>query len=351
MNAVRLSRARRGCGLCGLLAFAGMIAAFCLDRPNAMRSYLCAYFFWLSLPLGSLAILLMHACVGGSWGLLLTETLEAASSTLPLMALLFLPIAICASAAYPWASSVYWSDPRVMHQHAYLNLPFFWARAAVLFTIWSAMALRRDRHRGGAGLVVWALTVSIAAIDWWMSLEPRWRSTVYGGMIGIGFMLSAFAFSIASRAALGGDAKAEKPEPDAIHDLANLLLAFLILWIYLGFSQFLISWSGNQPEEISWYLRRIGDWKGLVWGLYGFGFAAPFSLLLFRRLKRSWLPLGLIGLLVLITRPIEAFWLVQPSFASKRLALHWQDAAAWLGIGGLWTAAWLASLAAGRAEI
>lgn len=347
MTAARLVRIRSLALAIGGLAWIALIYGLSTRAEPALHSYLWAYLFWLSFPIGAIAILMMHASVGGSWGILIEDILQSAAWTVPGMVLLFLPIAVGAESLYPWAQKAVAMDPQIAHKHAYLNLPFFYVRAAGIFAIWCWQAKRVSKPgftrslapHGGRGLVVWSLIVSIAAVDWLMSLEPHWYSTIYGAYIALGFIISAFALAIVTRAGIGNAPDSGKPEPDAIHDLANLLFAFLIVWVYLAFSQYLIIWSGNIPEEIIWFLhRQRGGWLWLAFALFALGFAAPFLLLLFRELKRAWRPIGAIAALVLATRPLEAFWLVEPAFYPGRAQAHWQDAAAWIAVGGVWVA-------------
>jgi hypothetical protein len=203
---------------------------------------------------------------------------------------------------------------------------------------------RRLRGLSGGGLVLLGLTITFSSIDWAMSLDPHWFSTIYGMIFMVGQALSALAFVIVCVAILG----AQKPlsdvvRPGTIHDLGKLMLAFVMLWTYVNFSQFLIMWSGNLPEEIPWYIRRIqGGWLYLALGLVLFHFAVPFLLLLSRDLKRNARPLALVAGLLLAFRVADVYWFVAPDSAghgaATGAAFHWLDIALPLGLGGLWVA-------------
>ena len=266
------------------MALCGVAAAF--DRSAAMASYLAAYLFWLGIALGSLAIVMLHHLVGGFWGFLIRRPLEAAMMTLPLMGLLFLPLLLDLGSIYPWARpTAVAADAVLQHKQPYLNVSFFVVRAAIYFTLWIGLALlaqpgssRQDQTEDPAptrwrqtfaapGLVLYFLSMTFAAIDWGMSLEPDWYSTIYGVMLMIGQGLSALAAMIVVASCLRGSGRCRTwRAPDAFHDVGNLMLAFTMLWAYMSFSQYLIIWSGNLTEEIPWYLyRSVGIWWWSRW--------------------------------------------------------------------------------------
>jgi hypothetical protein len=193
------------------------------------------------------------------------------------------------------------------------------------------------------GLLLFVLTVSFAFIDWIMSLEPHWFSTVYGAMFLVGQVLETFAFSIALLVLLSK----YKPFVQVLnkqlyHDLGNLMLAFTMLWAYLSLSQFLIIWAGNLPEEIPWYIRRFtGGWGYIAWFLGIFHFCVPFVLLLMRFVKKNAALLQKVAIYMLVVRCVDVFWIVEPSFRQRRFYVHWLDIACLAGVGGLWIAAFL----------
>ena len=331
------------------------------------RAYLSAYIFWVGIPVGCLALLMLHHLVGGRWGFMIQRVLEAAIQTLPLMALLFIPLLFGLADLYPWArAEVVAADPLLQQKAAYLNMPFFIARAVVYFTIWIVLghllvkwSLEQDRTAdptltpklqklSGPGLVLYGLTVTFAAIDWVMSLEPKWYSTIFGMIFIVSDGLTALAFVIV----VSDRIKDETPlarvvSADRFHDLGNLLLALVMLWAYMHFSQFLLIWSGNLVEEIPWYLNRIGGgWEWVAIALILFLFALPFALLLLRTTKRSAAILARVAAVILFMHWLVVLWMVAPSFHPAQFHLHWMDIVAPIGIGAVWLGAFLGYLKA-----
>lgn len=324
--------------------------------PLMLQSYLTAYLFWSGIALGSLAVLMLQHITGGAWGAVLRRPLESATRTFPLLALLFLPIAVGASHIFEWARpAAVAHDPLLQHKQIYLNLPFFAARAVVYFTTWIALAhflrrwslaqdggrlevQRRLENTSRGGLLLFALTMSFASVDWAMSLEPHWFSTIYGILFIGGQVLSALAFAIPIVAILANQADMEPIlSADRFHDLGKLLLGFVMLWAYFSFSQFLIIWSANLPEETPWYLRRLhGGWQWAAVALIVLHFALPFVLLLSRKLKRSRQWLMGVAAVVLAMRIVDLAWLILPAFDRPEFPLQPRDALAFVGIGGVW---------------
>ncbi|TMA82880.1 MAG: hypothetical protein E6J77_15170, partial [Deltaproteobacteria bacterium] len=278
-------RFRRNCLLVGIAGLAACAAGAAANPAAFFRAYLVAYLFWLGIALGCMAIVLIHYLTGGAWGLVIRRVLESGTRTLPLLALAFLPLAFGLRELYEWARpEVVAADALLRHKSAYLNAPFFLVRAAIYLAAWIAVAAvlrrwspedaappRRLRVLAGPGLAVYGLTMTFAAIDWVMSLEPHWFSTVYGMMFATGQVLAGFAFVIAVTTLLARRAPlAGLVAPNHFTDLGNLLLAFVMLWAYLAFAQYLLIWAGNLPEEIPWYLRRQqGGWAAVAVALIG----------------------------------------------------------------------------------
>jgi len=351
----------------GLIAAVLCAGGALIFPPAFFRAYLSAYIFWVGIPVGCLALLMLHHLVGGRWGFMIQRVLEAAIQTLPLMALLFIPLVFGLSDLYPWArTEVAAADPLLQQKAAYLNIPFFVARAVAYFAVWIVLgrllvtwSLRQDQSAddtltlrlqrlSGPGLVLYGLTVSFAVIDWIMSLEPKWYSTIFGMIFMISFGLTAMALAILATRCL----EREKPlaqvvSPDRWHDLGNLLLALVMFWAYLNFSQFLLIWSENLAEEIPWYLHRIGGgWEWVAMALILFQFALPFVLLLSRNTKRNSQTLAAVAAAILFMHWLDILWMVVPSFFPARFHFHWLDIAAPVAIGGLWLAAFIGYLKA-----
>jgi hypothetical protein len=303
---------------------------------------------------------MLHHLSGGAWGFVIRRALESGARTLLLMALLFIPLLFGLPELYLWARpEVVAGDALLQHKSPYLNAPFFITRTAVYFLVWIVLAalvtrwsLQQDRTASpsltrrlqllsGPGLVLYALTMTFASIDWAMSLEPHWFSTIYGVMFIVGQVLSALALMIPVAGWLAAyEPLAQVVSPTPFHDLGNLLLAFVMLWAYMAFSQYLIIWSGNLPEEIPWYLHRMqGGWQWLGLILLLGHFVVPFCLLLSRRTKRRAWVLSRVAIAVLCMRLVDLFWLVVPAFHPSGLSVHWLDIVAPVGVGGLWVAA------------
>ena len=319
-----------------------------------------AFVFWVSVALGSLALLMISHLSGGGWGVVARRVFEASSRTLPFLALAFLPIAFGLEDLYLWAQPAQLaSDKIIQHKAAYLNQGFFLFRTVLYFVIWSGMAwtlsawsrrqdggadtaLRMQRLSGG-GLLIYAITVFFMSVDWIMSLDPHYYSSIYGLLFMVGQGLSGMAFSIATLALVGRRAPlSEALGVNHLHDLGKLMLAFVMLWAYLTFSQFLIIWSANLPEEIPWYLARMQGgwgWVGLVL-IFGH-FFLPFFLLLNRDLKRNARTLSMIAIFILAIRLADLFWLIGPAHGTTQVTVHWLDLVAPLALGGLFVAVFL----------
>jgi hypothetical protein len=347
-----------------LLVVGALLPALGGGVSQFFRSYLIGYIFWVGVTLGCLGLLMLQHVISGAWGLVIRRVLEAGTRTLPLMLLLFLPIAIFGlTHLYEWMHIKEIPEGTLLRRileakKPYLNPVFFLIRAAIYFAIWFGLmfllnkwSAEQDRTAerkyarqmqiiSGPGIILFVLTVTFASVDWVMSLNPEWFSTIYGLLYVAGWTLSAFSLVIAAmvyfsmRKPLEGVVQASH-----FHDLGKLLLAFVMLWAYFAFSQFLIIWSGNIPEETKWYLHRLrGGWGWIGVGLVILHFALPFMLLLSRDLKRNARKLATIAGLIFLMRLIDVFWLVAPEFNRAHFRFSWMDAAAPIAFGGLWVA-------------
>ena len=355
----RWDRLQRGCLIAGVVGLVLCLIGGFISTRQFFQSYLFAYVFWLGIALGSLGLVMLHNLSGGAWGVVIRRFLESGMMTLPLMAVLFLPLLFGLHSAYSWAQPEALAHDAVLrHKSSYLNVPFFLLRAVIYFALWAGAAwllarwsddyergadaalLARQRLFSGPGLLVYGLTITFASIDWLMSLEPHWYSTIYGVHFFGGHGLAALAFAIMLAALLAD----QRPFAGVVlerhyRDLGNLLLAFVMLWAYFTYSQWIVIWSGNLPEEISWYLRRNrGGWEWVVTLLVVFHFVAPFLLLLSRATKRRTGLLATIAGLVVFMRLVDIFWYTAPAFHPGAFGIHWLDIAAPIGIGGIWLA-------------
>jgi hypothetical protein len=348
-------------GVIGLI----LCAVGAVFRPaQFLQSYLFAYLFTLGLALGSMAILMLQYLTSGDWGVVIRRTLEAAMRTLPWLAAGFLPVALGARELYVWARPA--QAQALDYRTEYLNVPFFIVRAIIYFVVWLAMAHRLDRwsreeDRGaalgwlkrlrrlsGPGLVIYGVTITFAAFDWLMSLNPEWWSTIFGLLIIGGQALSATAFMILVAALLSTrEPMASVFQPRHFHDFGKVMLTFVMVWAYLAFSQLLIIWAGNLPREIAFYLPRMqSSWRWVGVLLIVLHFALPFALLLSRDLKRRAVWLASLAGLVLVMRVIDLFWLVAPEFRRQGLTVDWFDPVTVIGICGVWLALFIRELKA-----
>jgi len=350
--------------LAGAVLLAICIAGGIADKSEFFRSYLIAFLFWIGVTLGSLALLMVQHLTGGRWALVIRRILEAGSRTLPLMVIAALPILAGMKTIYSWSRPGQ-TDPVILAKQSYLNPEFFIARMVFYFAIWFTLAYflnkwSRQEDAGeaglqlwmrleglsGIGLVIYGFTVTFASVDWVMSLEPRWYSTIYGMLFMVAQALSAMAFSIAILIWLSDREPLSKVvRPAQFQDLGSFLLTFVMLWAYLEFSQFLIIWGGNLSDEIPWYIRRMeGVWGNVGLLLVILSFFFPFFLLLFRHVKSKPRSLLIVALLVLLMRLVDMYWMVLPAFGGGNVRLTWMDVALPIGMGCIWFAYFLRQL-------
>ena len=352
----------------GVIGLAVLGAGALIDREQFFRSYLVAFMFWGGLAFGSFGLVALNHIAGGRWGIVIRRICEAAIRTLPLVVVLFLPILVGMHDLYEWSVPEHIAHDEILQFKAawYLNPTFFVVRAVIYFTIligFGQLMLRFSLEQDATGnpqtvrslqmvgrgaIVLYALTMTFASVDWMMSIEPHWSSTIYGLLVIGGQVLSAFAFAIAILTLLvEHDPIAQVANAERFHDLGKMLLAFVMIYAYFAFSQFLIIWSANIPEETPWYLKRItGGWIVLAIALPLFHFFLPFFVLLSRKLKKNPRRLIIVALLMLFMRLADLYWMIAPAFSPGKFVLHWMDIAAVLGVGGVWLAAFLWQLQA-----
>lgn len=338
-----------GAGCCTVV----IAACLLLDSSNVFDAYLAAFLFCLGLSLGSLANLMLHEITGGRWGLQLRRPLLAASRLMPLNVLLFAPLLLGLPDLYPWARGETGSS----FQSMWFSMPFFLARAAGYLGVWTLLAWRwsvlSERHSearppelrrlSAVGLILYGVTISLAAVDWIMSLMPRWHSTGFGLLIGTSQMLSggALAVSIHSRS----------PAADAssLVDFGNLLLMYVMTAAYLAFTQFLIIWAEDLPDEIAWFIPRVQtEWQWLTLLVLVLNFAVPFFLLLSRSIKRNRSSLAPLASLLLLGQLFFCVYLVAPTTQPQGMRVSLGDAAITLAIVGLWAVGFLHVLSHSR---
>jgi hypothetical protein len=343
----------------GVAATALCIIGGLFNAGQFFRSYLIAYLFWIGVALGGLSLLMLYHLVGGNWGYISRRLFEAAARTIPFMAILIIPLIFGVHSLYRWSRpEEVAKDPVLQGKTLYLNLPFFFTRMAIYFLVWSILSYRlnswsteqdrtanpriKDKLKAisGPGLALNGFMITFAIVDWVMSLQPDWYSTIFGMIFIVGQVLSMLSMTVLMLTMLSDVSPfAGKLKPQHFHDLGNLMLAFVMLWAYTSFSQFLLIWSGNLPDENPWYLRRLyNGWGYIAVMLVVFHFALPFLLLLMRYVKTRGRLLAKLALVIIVVRIIDMYWNVEPAFHPQYFYFHWLDLAAPIGLGGLWLA-------------
>ena len=352
-------------GIGGIALIAWLVGLF-FNSEQALRSWLLGFVFWSGIAFGSIGFLLLQYLTGGAWGVVSRRVAEAATRTLPIIVVLFIPLAIGVSGLYEW-THLSPTEP-VMLQRGWYMTPWGWIlRSVIYFALfgvmfyylnhWSAVQdkatsfeeslryLEKASRFSGPSMVFWSLLVTFAAVDWVLTLDPHFFSTIWGLLFIAGWGLSCFCFIVTILAFLS-----DKPPMDRIlgrrhfHDLGKLILALVMVWAYFNFAQFLIIWSGNIPEETTWFLARMkGGWGYVGVILIFFHFAFPFVVLLQQDFKRRAKWLASIAIFILVLRLIDMFYLIGPT---PRINLHgeaagafivsWMDLVAPIAVGGIW---------------
>ncbi len=363
--APRFDGYRRRALAIGLIGIAATVFGYLTDHQQFFESYLLGFTYWVCMPVGCLGVLMIHHLGGGRWGFAIRRMLEAGASTMPVMFILGLPILAGMPDLFPWTHTEAVANDEVLtHKLPYLNSTFFIIRYLAYFAIWTAMAMlltrwsvqqdqtqetwptRRMQILSGPGIVLLSLLGTFAGTDWLMSLEPHWFSTIFCAIYILGMALMTWAFMTLVGVPLS------KHQPldvlltnERLRDLGTMMLGFVMLWAYTSFSQLLIIWSGNLPEEITWYYTRLqGGWLYLGYALIGFHFAVPFLLLLSSRVKSHLRILIVVASGLMFMRLVDLYWITAPAFRdhdggvlqSVALTPHWLDLAAPIGLGGMW---------------
>jgi len=352
----------------GLVFLLLLVAGYFFAVPEQfLRSYLVGFFFWFGMGMGCLVLLMIHFVSGGAWGVMIRRPLEAGTRTLYVMWLLFLPLLILAPKLYFWADPAHAADKIVQAKHLYLNLPFLWIRWLIYGVVWLGLTTLLNKWSrledetkswkyssaleklSGPGIVAYFFTITFCAVDYLMSLDVTWASTIYGFLVAAGQALSAMSLVVAVLILLGKYAPMDHAITKRhLHDLGKLMLALVMFWAYLSFSQYLIIYSANLPQEITWYVRRLNggwQWVGLI--LLLFHFALPFALLLSQTLKKNPKTISSIAIFIICIRVVDIFWLVEPNFVDVThpvFTISWLDFVAPIGFGGLWLAMFFRTL-------
>jgi hypothetical protein len=344
------------------VAFGAIAVFLAFTRPAEFyRAYLLGFMCWLGVALGSMAIIMIRHLTGGGWGVVIRRLQGAAMRTLPLLAILFIPVILGMHHLYIWARPLDQVADKHLREHldqitrTYLTTTGFAIRAVFYFAIWNLLSflLTKWSHQGdrpdardntqrfktvaGPGLILYAFTISFAVIDWVMSIDPSWISTIFGLIILIGQMLSAMCFAVViERILFNYKPMSEMLKPDFVHDHGKWMLVFIMVWAYFSFSQWLIIWAGNLPAEITFYIKRLnGGWGWIGLALVLFHFAVPFAILLSRPFKRDIRKLVWLATWLLIMRYVDLFWIIEPNF-SQTLKFTLADFVVPVAIGGIW---------------
>jgi hypothetical protein len=352
-----------GLVLCIIGAVLGIAGTGYNALGGFFQSYLYAYLFWFGVTSGSLGLLMVHHAVGGGWGFLIRRFLEAGTRLFIPMLIMFIPVAIglLQFGLYEWARPGATADVALQQKSPYLNIPFFLARTVIYFIIYLVLARVLNRLGdtqderndvriasrlnviSGGGLVLFVLMVTFVSVDWVMSLTPHWYSSIFGlltvvsqGLATLALMTFLFGYLLRDRPILG--------DVPAIYfrDLGNLMLAFTMLWAYMSFSQYMITYSGNTTDEISWYVvRRSNGWGYVSLALIPLHFFLPFLVLVVgSRIKRYPQQLMWVGLLIVVMRFVDIFWWVTPTFRKEHVSVTLTDFGAPLLLGGIWLWLW-----------
>ncbi len=344
------------------VVFSAIAIVLGLKQPEEFhRAYLLGFMCWLGVALGSMAILMIRHLTGGGWGTVIRRILGAAMRTLPLLAILFIPVILGIHRVYIWAQPLDNIADKHLREHleqitqTYLTTNGFIVRAIIYFAIWNLLSFllskwskqsdsptapdnsSRFKAVAGPGLILYGFTISFAAIDWVMSLDPSWISTIFGLLILIGEVLSAMCFAVVvERILFNYKPMSEMLTPDFVHDHGKWMLTFIMVWAYFSFSQWLIIWAGNLPAEITFYLTRLsGGWGSIGLILVLGHFAIPFAILLSRPFKRNIRKLVWLAIWLMLMRYLDLFWIIEPNF-SKTFTITIADIVVPIAIGGIW---------------
>jgi len=337
------------------------------NPEQGLRSWLLGFIFWGGISIGGLGILMLQYLTGGAWGIVIRRIVEAAARTLPLVAILFIPLAVGVMLHTFMEFTHLPPDDHVMEHRGVYMAPWFWVvRSAVYFALLGFMTyllvgwgeqqdattdlegaerlMEKASRFSGPTMVIYSLVVTLAVVDWVMMLDPHWFSTIWGLLFIAGWALSTFSFSVVLLAFLSDKAPMDRiMTPRHFHDLGKLMLALTMVWAYFNFSQYLIIYSGNIPEETTWFITRsAGAWGAIGVLLIIFHFAFPFLVLLNQDFKRRARWIASLGIFILIMRLVDMFWNIGPTpritegIVDGSFHVSWLDFVAPIAVGGIW---------------
>lgn len=365
VSSVNLDRPMRIALIVGAVAAIAAVIGIFVSGPGIFfQAYLYSYLFFLGISLGSLALLCLHLAVSARWGITIRRVAEAASGSIWVLAVLFIPIIFGLPYLFPWARPAeVAASEQMKYQTWYLNTGFFILRAVILFAAWTALAWWVNRRiaqvssspqgdrtiqtglqgLGAGGLVLYGFTTFFAAVDWIMSLQPEWVSTAFGAVIALAQVMTAMAFALLMLNRFPALSLGRKwnhiTTPVPYQDLGALTMTMVMAYAYVAFFQLLIQWAGNIPHEISFFVVRLnGGWSPLIYFISFFQFVLPFCLLLTIRIRHNLRYLAWIGAMLLVTNLVNLFWTIKPVFSPGQFAISWLDIVMPFAIGGIWLA-------------
>jgi len=340
----------------GIIGLALSVYGWFTDSQQFYFSYLTAFVFWMTIALGGLFFVLLHHLVNAKWSVVIRRFGESLMMTIPFMLILFIPVLIGIKEIFPWSDTqAVATDHLLQQKSSFLNAPFFIVRTLVYFCVWIVLALllnklsmqqnvaatleqiRKTRIIGAIGMILFAVTMTFAAFDWLMSLDPHWYSTIFGVYVFAGSFLAMLALTIFVIIVLQKcGTLTECITGEHYHDLGKLTFAFVVFWGYMAFSQYLLIWYGNIPEETIWFLHRWeGSWKILTLVLVFGHFIVPFFILFPQTAKRSKAVMTVMSIWILIMHRIDIYWITMPTLHHHGIHFSWIDATACMGIGGI----------------
>ncbi|MCC6744969.1 MAG: hypothetical protein IT175_14005 [Acidobacteria bacterium] len=348
-------------GLASVVMVLGVLAigaGFSMEPETIYQSYLIGWLFWNGIAVGFLGLLMLHHVVGGDWGFVNRRFLEAGAMTAIVTGVLCIPILLGLPHLYEWANPAKVASEHVLHEKApYLNTGFFygrvafyflfWAGSAVLLNVWSADVDKTGSHSfrvkarllSAPGLLVYVLVYTFYSIDFAMSLETHWMSSIFALLMMVGGALSTLSILVILMWRFQSTEPLSKVLVRArFHDVGNLMLAFTMLWAYMAFSQYLIGWAGNLPEEAGFYSKRLSHgFMNVAVALVVLHFVLPFFLLLLRPIKKAPAMIAMVGILFIVMRHVDLWWFVKPAFDGQPGShFAWTDVAVTVGMGGIW---------------
>jgi hypothetical protein len=352
-NAGNVGRIALTVGIVGLaLAAIGLFT----DREHFFFAYLTAFTFWVTIALGALFFTMLHHLTGAMWSVVVRRIVESLMAPLPWLFLLFIPILFGLHEIYHWShADLVASDALLQKKAGYLNPTFFGIRAVIYFVVWSGLAhllyktsisqdsghreehTKRMRAISAPGMIVFAITTTLAGFDWLMSLDPHWYSTIFGvyffagGLWTVLAVITLVAILLRQQGILRDQITVEH-----YHDLGKLMFAFTIFWTYIGFSQYFLQWYANIPEETTWYLARwVGSWKAVSMVILFGHFVIPFTVMIFRAVKRSVPALRILTIYFLVMHWVDHYWMALPTLYKNGAHFSWIEIATTIGIGGI----------------